>query len=794
MRVIKIVNECDDSTSSDDTGDTASSEGSNSLQDFLNIDLFYAIRMRETKQEIMGLLTRGAQVNATNQYNQSALIVAIHHCEKEIIELLLDNGANVDVETSEGKRALWYACERGDEAIVRLLIQRGACVSDRDFFGSSVLHAAAIGGSIRIVELLLNTIKDVDVFCCNDGWTALHYSVKGKHEGLSNFLLDRGANVDAGTIQGETPLYLATAAGSENIVKLLLNKGASINVANELGQTILHAAVEGNNENIVKIFLELGLSVNAKDNSGVNPLLTAAGRAKESIIQLLLDHGAIPCEVENNKSTLHHTSERGFIHIVRQLLKLGVDIYAKDQNQGTILHSAVKSGNIDIVELFLNLGLSAQDKDSNEKSCLHFAAAVGNGEVIQLLLNEGLDINNKDGSGQTALYCAIESKKENSVKILLQRGISIDERDDSTKTALHFAISTEGNLKGIVRLLLEYGAGVNIQSTSVLKKDKFLDARSTTIFSMECAALACCIVRENQELIRLLLDYGADLVGVDEIHNSALHYALNNWKVYSPESDARLNFDHKDGNRSTKILEQLLDHGIDVNTRNNEGLSSLNLYIFGEEASNTKVELLLIYGANFDAKDTQNYTYFDPLYMFGRVIKRHMVIRLSKSMSISEETLHFVENLHLPYDKESYQSVCEKEMQAMRINVIGDSAVTYYNLLVSRDLSQLAAYARNASILEIFKSSTIKEMYPEYAFTLSYQLKRGKWRNLLESKIQSFFLSVANAKGNKGLPKLPWYCASKIISYLQNGDIRRLIRVCNIEFNSEISDIEPAFL
>jgi ankyrin repeat protein len=59
-----------------------------------------------------------------------------------------------------------------------------------------------------------------------DGFTALHYAVRGGHEDIVNILLDRGANIEAIDDRGRTALHLAVEHRHEDIVVLLIERGA----------------------------------------------------------------------------------------------------------------------------------------------------------------------------------------------------------------------------------------------------------------------------------------------------------------------------------------------------------------------------------------------------------------------------------------------------------------------------------------------------------------------------------------------------------------------------------------
>ena len=69
-------------------------------------------------------------------------------------------------------------------------------------------------------------------------------------------LLDGGANIEAKTRDGNTPLIKASWNGHTEIVKLLLDRNADINVANKYGCTSLIKASGEGCYDIAKLLLE----------------------------------------------------------------------------------------------------------------------------------------------------------------------------------------------------------------------------------------------------------------------------------------------------------------------------------------------------------------------------------------------------------------------------------------------------------------------------------------------------------------------------------------------------------
>ncbi len=98
--------------------------------------------------------------------------------------------------------------------------------------------------NIEAVKQHLAAGADVDV---KGGWmggTPLHYAVgEGRNE-IAKLLIAKGADVNANTNDGVTPLHFAT---TKEIAELLIAEGANVNAKDERGKTPLDLAIQVKN-------------------------------------------------------------------------------------------------------------------------------------------------------------------------------------------------------------------------------------------------------------------------------------------------------------------------------------------------------------------------------------------------------------------------------------------------------------------------------------------------------------------------------------------------------------------
>ena len=117
------------------------------------------------------------------------------------------------------------------------------------------------------------------------GYTALHEAAACGQTALVDLLLAFGANVNARTSSGITPLRLAVLYNHVGVVRRLLSHHA------DMRGELCRAAMREYRE-IVEWLLAHGVEVNAQEPSGRTALHWAALKGYGEMVQLLLQHGA----------------------------------------------------------------------------------------------------------------------------------------------------------------------------------------------------------------------------------------------------------------------------------------------------------------------------------------------------------------------------------------------------------------------------------------------------------------------------------------------------------------------
>lgn len=162
------------------------------------------------------------------------------------------------------------------------LMLRDALNGDRI---TDVFYWAEHGGSARVRG--------------DGGVTALHYAAAHAKVKLVRQLLEDGAEVDAITNSGETPLFWLSEGGifqdgPERLatLHLLLDSGADAKVRDVGGKGALSGAASMGRFLIIQELLARGVDPNGGDADGWTALMHAAFSGYDPIVRVLIAHGA----------------------------------------------------------------------------------------------------------------------------------------------------------------------------------------------------------------------------------------------------------------------------------------------------------------------------------------------------------------------------------------------------------------------------------------------------------------------------------------------------------------------
>lgn len=176
---------------------------------------FKAVKTGDTDKVALFLTRDPSLANAKDKNNFSPLMWAVNKGHTDIAKLLLDAGANPHAVHAET--------------------------------GSSLVHFAAEGGNLAIVDLLRKYRVDLNHSNLVTRASALHHAVMAGQFNILSTLIDKdNLNINAKTIDGDTPAHIAVTTNNLPALALLLKKGADTTIRNqdtEIGYTILESAM-----------------------------------------------------------------------------------------------------------------------------------------------------------------------------------------------------------------------------------------------------------------------------------------------------------------------------------------------------------------------------------------------------------------------------------------------------------------------------------------------------------------------------------------------------------------------
>lgn len=306
-------------------------------------------------------------------------------CVRELI------GADVDVNITSkrtGKSPLHVAVEhdnyKGYTTLVWLLVHAKADVNALDSDGDSPLMKLFLGHDHEPLEqhrrealaILLRAGARVDLSQRATGSTPLHMAVRRQDKFAVAMLLFKGANVNAKTSSGTTPLQITAnqfrgdlSPDHAEVLSTLLQHEALVDEpAGALKRTALHLAVISGTAHAVDMLIQHGASAKKKDKQG------------DDAITLAVQHAA---KLVNDPSKTLDRRLDDHVEIMRLLTAKKYDWPLSELK--CVVEVACSRTNTDLLEELLEMKLKASDKFGDRGTILVLASKHGTPAAAEIL-------------------------------------------------------------------------------------------------------------------------------------------------------------------------------------------------------------------------------------------------------------------------------------------------------------------------------------------------------------------------------------------------------------------------
>ncbi|KAJ6254865.1 ankyrin repeat and protein kinase domain-containing protein [Anaeramoeba flamelloides] len=238
----------------------------------------------------------------------------------EITKFLLSKGADVNRADNIGRIPLHDASDQGREDLIKILLDAGSKIDQKDQKGLTPLYYAVSSRRIAPVKILIKRGARLDFHFGDEGKLALHFACNIGRPDIVELLIKHGADVDAMSTAGFTPLYYAIESGFVGCVEMLLKHNANMNlIFGDQNQTALHYSAQINDLKISVLLLKYGADPTIQDSSKSTPADLAVEPFKSKLQQyarVFVDYcGALlPEFIDEYQSCLNETKNQFIVN------------------------------------------------------------------------------------------------------------------------------------------------------------------------------------------------------------------------------------------------------------------------------------------------------------------------------------------------------------------------------------------------------------------------------------------------------------------------------------------------
>ncbi|KAA0178538.1 hypothetical protein FNF27_00386 [Cafeteria roenbergensis] len=457
--------------------------------------------------------------------------------------------------------------------------------------------------------------------------TGLHHAAKHGRVSTMTILIEHGADVNARSYDGTTPLGSAVGAGKLPAVKLLLRHGVDIELKGFYDRSPFHLAVSKHFVPAAKLLQGHGADINSTNRLLWTPLQSALDNDDLAAARWLLELGAdteVPDEAGH--TPIVRWCDRQKLEKVRLLLEFGarfdVLIHKGFREEAPLVNWAALTAQNDLLRMLLDQGASPNNLDSHGETPLGAACHQSNCVGIRMLLAEGADPSIPDRFGQlpgsklkpqrwaklvaeahdltlsaprpitwAGWVSACSEGRDTRIRSAIAAGMDVTKRDPKLRlTGLHHA--TKHGRVSTMTILIEHGADVNARSKRLkgeARLGKVPEAAVTTIPQDGTTPLGAAARAGKLPAVKRLLRHGADIELKGFLSMSPFHEAVSS--------------------ASRAVAKYLLTRGADINSTDRLQCTPLQSALENDDLKTAR--WLVEQGADMESRDSLPVWAFD---------------------------------------------------------------------------------------------------------------------------------------------------------------------------------------
>lgn len=449
--------------------------------------------------------------------------------------------------------------------------------------------------------------------------TAIFYAIHSKSSVILQSLIECHVNLNHMNIYNRTALQDAVITANNRIVNYLLEVSTPLTNCDVNGNNLMFDAVSNGNIDIIrKIGLIKNININHVNNEGDTVLQKENVLKNIDIAVLLLDLGANPIVPDKNgKNFLFHAVAKGIsaFPIIEKAARLRFNINIKSPQNTTLL--------MESINCLLNT-----PKENEEEKASHL-------EMIKELMQLGINVDSVDNKNENAFFLVTRSEDRGLITTFLENckvNLNCENNDGETVLSILAIKGIKNN--DLIKLFLTKGANPNYENKFgkciiEILSDIILHSQNRKVLDFEYEMLPSEETEYPNVLENIMRNSNVDInafnsKGEPLFFDSILHFNFNLFKLLRTKN-INLNRKDKEGNNIVfKLMEyyykgeikdqklylntikSLLGSGVDINAKNNDGLTALHLAIV--EKCEFTIRLLLDNRADCYATDNKGRT------------------------------------------------------------------------------------------------------------------------------------------------------------------------------------------